>query len=143
VVWVCPLQNSYVANGMVKEVGLSRSDQPSPWELLPPIRLWPLWKRLPSWASMAHTYNSSCLLRLRSGGLWFKAGPIKKLVRPLSQPKLVQWHVPVIPSYMKGWDWEDHSSSPTQAKIIPETSPQWKKPGHSDTFLSSYLWWET
>jgi hypothetical protein len=28
------------------------------------------------------------------------------------------WHMPVVPSYMGGWDWEDHSSRPAQQKSL-------------------------
>jgi hypothetical protein len=42
----------------------------------------------------------------------------------------VQWHVPVIPSYVGGGNWEDCGSRPTWAS-------QWEKAGHGATLLSS------
>jgi hypothetical protein len=43
------------------------------------------------------------------------------------------------PSYFGGWDKENHSFRPAQAKKFRS---QWKKAGHSGTYLSSQWIWE-
>jgi hypothetical protein len=52
----------------------------------------------------------------------------KSLWDPISTNGWVQWYSPVIPCYTRGWDQEDHSSSPAKAKKVMRPNLNRKKP---------------
>jgi hypothetical protein len=73
---------------------------------------------LSSWVPVVHMCNPSYLGGWDLEDLWLEASPEVGCSswEPISTYSWTLWHIPVIPSYMGDWAWEEHCSMPAWTK---------------------------